>query len=219
MTVINSILNFIFPPRCIFCGKLLGVKADISICPGCYVNIPFINRPIPFYGFLDGIICVCEYSGIIKDAIIRYKFYNKSSYFRTFARLMSQRIKTETAGQKFDLIISVPLYKKKKAKRGYNQSYLISKFLSRELGIPEASYCLSRIRDTASQSLLSKDKRQANVYGAFRVNHARLVAGRNIILVDDVLTTGSTLNECCRALKDAGAEKVLGAVIASGRKF
>lgn len=219
MTVADRILNFIFPPKCTFCGKLLGADVDIHICPGCYMKIPFTNLQIPLYGLLDGIVCVCEYSGIIKEAIIRYKFYNKSSYYRTFAYLLSQKVKTEMAGQEFDLIISVPLHKKRKASRGYNQSFLISRILSKELGIPEASYCLSRTRETASQSLLPGVKRYANVHEAFRVNHVHRVAGRNILLVDDVLTTGTTLNECCRVLKNAGAGKVAGAVIASGKKF
>jgi ComF family protein len=168
---------------------------------------------------LDGIVCVCEYSGIIKHAVVRYKFYNKSSYYRTFAGLLADSVKKMTCGSKFDIIISVPLHRVKRRNRGYNQSLLISRVLSRKLGVPEGSKYLSRARNTDSQSLLSGEKRHINVLNAFRVDYADKVVGKDILLVDDVLTTGSTLNECCRVLKAAGAGRVVAAVIASGRKF
>jgi ComF family protein len=124
-----------------------------------------------------------------------------------------------TRDYKFDIIISVPLHKQKQRSRGYNQSYLISRILSREIGVMEGSYLLSRVKNTKSQSTLSKKERISNIENAFKVLRPCEIDGRRVLLVDDVLTTGCTLDECSKVLKAAGAIEVVAAVIASGRKY
>lgn len=116
------------------------------------------------------------------------------------------------------MIISIPLHHKKELSRGYNQALLISKALSRELKIPECSGVLKRIKYTDAQSLLKKGDRSINVKGAFRVINSDMIKDKSILLVDDILTTGSTANECSKVLKEAGARIVDAAVIASGKK-
>lgn len=221
-----KIVNLLFPPKCIFCGGILKFNCKIEICEVCYKKIPFYNdKSRVFYSGLgkksnyDEIICLCEYSGIIKESIIRYKFFNKSHYYRAFAKLLSGKVKEMTTCQIFDIIISVPLYKQKEHKRGYNQSYLISKVLSKETNIAEGSELLVRVRNTDAQSLLAKSYRYNNVKDAFKVINADRIKDKNILLVDDIFTTGSTIDECSRALKNSGARRVVAAVIASGRKY
>jgi ComF family protein len=119
---------------------------------------------------------------------------------------------------KFDTIISVPLHRQRELNRGYNQSRLISGALSRKLGLPDNSKLLQRVRNTQSQSLLAREERSLNLVDAFAVVDTSGVKGKNILLVDDIMTTGYTLNECAKALKAAGARTVVGAVVASGRK-
>ncbi len=220
--MINWIINLIFPPKCIFCRTILNTKTEIEICKECYEQISFKEgasiNPGGRFNYYDSVICVCDYSGIIKEAIRRYKFYNKPSYYRTFARLLAQRIKELTQWQKFDMILSVPLHPERERSRGYNQSYLIARQLSRELGIKNESKLLARVKNTHSQSLLQRDDRLINVKDAFKVTNASKVEGRAMFLVDDILTTGTTLNECSRVLKEAGAKKIVTAVIASGRR-
>ncbi|HEX3027937.1 MAG TPA: ComF family protein [Clostridia bacterium] len=221
--MIESLIKIIFPPKCIFCGTLLSPDSGLEICGSCYDRIPFISitheKLLKTYGYLDDVICTCEYSGIIKESLIRYKFFDKSSYYRTFAQLLAQKVKKMTNYHEFDIITGVPLHKDREKKRGYNQSILISKILGRETGIREKPNLLKRIRSTNSQSLLSKDERCLNVKGAFSVSDAAQLHDKSILLVDDVMTTGSTLEECARVLKDSGARSVTAAVIASGRKF
>jgi competence protein ComFC len=220
-----KIWELFFPPRCIFCGKLLTIRSELEICSACYGQLPFIsgrlalnNGPGSFDIYYDGIVCVCEYSGLIKRSLVRYKFMEKPSYYRAFAGLLIRKLKQVTNSQRFDMIISVPLHWKKKRARGYNQALLVSRQVSRLLKLPECSHMLVRCRETASQSLLKKTDRQSNVSGAFIVTNPAAVAGKSILLLDDVMTTGSTVNECCRALKAAGAREAVAAVIASGRR-
>jgi competence protein ComFC len=222
--LLKRFINFVFPPRCVFCNELLDSTADIHICAVCYKAIPFYSgSAIKHSGVMredggcDRFICACHYTGMIKDAIIRYKFFNKPSYYKALAELTSDKIKEMTNTGDFDIIMSVPLHKNKENTRGYNQSLLLSRHISKTLNIAEASDLLCRIKDTHSQSLLDKVQRYANVKDAFKVKDASKVTGRNILLIDDVLTTGCTLDECSRVLKQSGAKEVVGAVIATGR--
>lgn len=222
--VLSNAIKLIFPPKCIFCNDVLSINSDIDICRSCFNKISFIDGIIngnntrqSNSGCCDYIICVCRYSGIIKDSLIRYKFFGKLSYYRTFARLLADKVNKMTNFNNFDIIISVPLHVNKEKIRGYNQSLLISKELSKRLGVPEYSRLLSRVRDTGSQSLLPKGKRYYNVKDAFKVCKTELIKGKTVLLVDDIMTTGNTIDECSRVLKAAGAKAVVGAVIATGR--
>lgn len=219
----EQILNLIFPPKCIFCKKVLNTGAKLYACEDCCTQIPYMKNGninlIKSSNYYDDIICVCEYSGIIKEALIRYKFFNKPSYYRTFAQLLYNKISEMTEWEKADIIVSVPLYRKKERQRGYNQSHLISKHLGKLLGIKVDGSLIIRTKNTDSQSLLNRVQRLQNVKDAFQVTDATAVYGKSILILDDILTTGTTLNECCKVLKSSGARKVTAAVIATGRKF
>ncbi|MDP4179506.1 MAG: ComF family protein [Bacillota bacterium] len=220
--MLKQFINLLFPPKCVFCGELLAFNSKADICNLCLDKIPFLPDEIyklgPAYSF-DSVICLCEYTGIIKDAIKRFKFHNKSHYYRTFGRLLSDKIKKVTRGQKFDIIISVPLHKERQISRGYNQSYLISSFISKELKIKEKSYCITRVKNTNVQSLTKKEGRYLNVKDAFKARYPKEIEGKSIIIVDDILTTGNTLSECSRVLKESGAKDITVVAIASGKKF
>ncbi len=217
------IFNLIFPPKCIFCGKLLNYDVKLFICNNCYPKIPYIKNGkinlIKTNSYFDDVICICEYSGIIKEALIRYKFFNRPSYYMTFAQMMYDKISEMPDWKKADIILSVPLHRKKERKRGYNQARLIAKQLGKLLGIRESECLLVRTKNTDSQSLLNRTDRLKNVKDAFEVTDARSVNGKFVLIVDDILTTGTTLNECCKVLKNAGAEIITAAVVATGRKY
>lgn len=222
----DAVARLLFPPKCIFCGKALNINVDVEICEDCSRQIPFVddtdirsNRFWSRKNWFDGLICVCHYSGIVKESIIRYKFYEKASYYRAFGKILADRVKKATKYDKFDIIISVPLHKSRERIRGYNQSFLISKVLSRELGLKECSNLLIRERNTESQRLFDRKGRMINLKDAFRVCDEAAIRSKKVLLVDDVMTTGSTLDECSRVLKKAGAVRVVGAVIATGRKY
>jgi len=220
--MLKQLINMVFPIKCIFCGRILEFDKKLSICDECYGKIPFLDDRVfelgPLYSF-DNCICLCEYSGIIKDAIKRYKFNNKPSYYRTFGTLLADKIMKVTEIEKQHVIISIPLNKERYAQRGYNQSYLISNYISKLLKISEKSYVLRKVRNTGVQSLMKRELRMRNVEGAYKVCYPDSIKGRKVFLVDDILTTGSTLSECSRALKDSGAVEVTAVAIASGKKF
>jgi len=224
--MIKELIGLIFPPKCIFCSKIIDLKSDIEICRDCYKLIQFVEQSsvIPFSipgdsGCCDGVICVCKYAGAVRDALIKYKFYDKPGFCRAFARLMAERIKNITEYREFDIVLSVPLHKRREHMRGYNQSLLISKILSKELRLPEKSKILTRRRETHAQSLLPLNERSSNLLGAFEVKRPDEIRDKTVLLIDDIMTTGITLNECSKVLKEAGAKKVIAAVVASGREF
>jgi ComF family protein len=220
----EKLLRLVFPPKCIFCGKVLPIDTRVGICQGCFKMLPFMNVKVSLLdrrntskNYCDNVICVFRYDSIVRQAVVRYKFFGKSYYYRTLGRLLSEKIKKMTNFREFDIIISVPLYKARENLRGYNQALLLAKVVSRELSIPEQSRLLERLRNTGSQSLMPAYKRNTNVKGAFKVTDCNEVKNKVILLIDDVLTTGNTLNECSRVLKEAGAALVVAGVIATGR--
>ncbi|MCX7746378.1 MAG: ComF family protein [Clostridia bacterium] len=219
-------IKLIFPPKCIFCGNLLEIQTEVEICSFCYEKIPFVKEAIievgnmPFIDhFLDGVVCTCQYTGIIKDSLQKYKFQQKSGYFRALGFLLAKKVKEVTSSIKFDIIISVPLHHSKESARGYNQSRLIASVLSRQINVAEKSTLISRVKNTESQSLLKRTDRFQNINNAFAVNHPESIKDKTILLIDDILTTGATLNECGKILKMAGAKAVFAAVIATGRNI
>jgi len=222
------LLNLIFPPRCIFCENLMPADTRINICKSCADTIPLSNS----YMYLktdkteyantdacDVFLWVYQYSGAVKAAIRRYKFHNKPSYFRTFSQILAYEIKNKLDIENIEMILCVPLHKQRERMRGYNQARLLSRAVSRELNIPDKSNLLVRVKNTKPQSLLGKEQRSENIKGAFRVVNENEIKGKKILLIDDILTTGATLNECARVLKEAGAIQVNAAVISSGRKY
>ena len=225
MGFFEKLACMLLPPRCIFCNGLIEPGIALQVCNDCFPKIPFIEETILRTGSVDshsvcdGAICVCKYSGIVKDSLIRFKFYSKPSYYRTFARLISDRMGKIGSIGKFDMVMSVPLHKKKEYSRGYNQAYLISKALGRYLKLPERSYLLKRFKNTDTQSLLGRTERRLNMMNAFKVTGSEELKGKSILLVDDIMTTGFTLDECARMLKEAGAVSVMAAVVATGRKL
>lgn len=225
MGLFRKLANVVYPPKCIFCRRLLDHDVALNICNSCYVKLPFAEETLlttSFKGdenYCDGAISVFQYTGVVKESLIRFKFYNMPSYFRTYARLIAHRLAKITDIKQYDMVMSVPLHKQKEFSRGYNQAYLISRVLSSELKLPECSRLLKRSRQTDSQSLLDKHKRHKNVQGAFVTTPTDKLKGKSILLVDDILTTGSTIEECCRILKQAGALKATAVVVASGRKY
>lgn len=244
-TLINIVLNTIFPPKCIFCQEFLAPTCNIEICEHCYKDIPFIPQKSfinSISKYFDHVYCPCRYTGKIKTSLINYKFFEKSSNYRALAKLLAENIKSSspsshpsasmplsqnqekedkinTRGSKqidYDIIIPVPLHKNKEQLRGYNQSYLLAKALGKELHISVRRDILVKIKDSKSQSLLNKKERLENIKDAFSVRIPSGIRGKKIIIVDDILTTGSTLDECSRILKEAGASFIAVAVVASG---
>ncbi|HEX2924829.1 MAG TPA: ComF family protein [Ruminiclostridium sp.] len=217
-------IEYFFPPRCALCNTILKVGVPIYICNKCaeemgyYKNyIGSLNLPGRMQNYCDGMICVGSYSGSLKNSLKRFKFGNKPSYYRTFGKLLTMKIQNTPQMVCFDMIVPVPMHKERQKQRGYNQAGLMAEQASRILGLPCEENLLIKVKASKSQSVLSRSERLINLEDAFKVVDNKLLQGKNILLIDDILTTGSTVNQCCKALKAAGAEKVIAGVIATTR--
>lgn len=169
--------------------------------------------------FCDGMVCIGRYKDTLKNSLKRFKFSNKPSHYRGFGKLLALKIQNTIKCEQVDLIVSVPMHKDKRRSRGYNQSELIAKYAAKQLGIPFNGDVLIKISESKSQSTLSRSDRLLNVNGLFKTFDDEVVNKKNILIVDDIITTGSTLNQCCKALKKAGARSVVAAVVATTRNL
>lgn len=204
--LIESSLNLLFPPVCGICGKL----SEKYLCSACYefMRLQERNR-IDTYedkNFSEH-FWIYEYKSEIRERIIDYKFNDKSYIFRTFVELILRNKEAVAYIKSFDIIVPVPIHKKRLKQRGYNQSYLIAKALINRIeNVKLISDMIIKIKNVSPQSSLNKIERQKNILGAYVANEkytikAKDFDGKRILLIDDVYTTGSTLNECARVLK------------------
>lgn len=236
--MVKSCLEFLtdllYPPKCVFCDRVMDIGTKICICRVCRTEIEPLECPsstdIAGAGFktlyCDSMSAVYEYKGVVRQAVTRYKFQNKQSYFRTFSAVMTECLadmyKNRSLLGKIDFIICVPMHKKKERKRGYNQSALLSNEIAKILDLPERSGVLIKAVNVKSQSLSADISRYGNISGAYCVTEtpetAKTVKNSKILIIDDVITTGSTLNECARALKSAGAARVYAFALATNKK-
>ena len=208
-----GLLNLLFPPKCVFCGKILKA-GQRDICPGCADNLPYTEgRAKQGRGdFFDVCVSPLYYRGIVRESFLRYKFSGKRSYAPVYGRMLAACVR-EHLGE-FDLITWVPVSKRRLRERGYDQSELLCSFMAAELG-KESTALLKKIKENPAQSsLVGAEKRRANVLGAYKVLSPEKAAGKRILLVDDIFTTGATLSECARTLLMAGGESVVCATFA-----
>lgn len=211
MRLLQWLVRLIFPPKCLLCQTLLDQELDL--CARCRVHGPEYPDAKIKLPHLDSWLGMWYYEADVRESLLRYKFGGKRNYARGYGRLLAMRLLQERQGQ-FDLITWVPISRRRKARRGYDQVELLAKAVSAELGV-EAVKCLHKHRHTQPQSRLSSAaERRANVLGAFRAVEPEGFRGKRVLLLDDILTTGATLSEAARVLLTAGAAEVQAAVVA-----
>ncbi len=187
------------PPFCLKCSRHLKTAVPEGLCPDCRKHPPDFDSA---WG------CTL-YEGPMKDLIHAFKFQNKTSLRKTFrhiARTFLTRYRVSLEG--FDHLLPIPLTSTRQRERGYNQALLFAKELSQILNIPCVADQLLRPGHGARQSDLREKERWTNIQGAFRINPLSTATGKNILLVDDLLTTGATASEAARTLRSAGAGKI-----------
>ncbi len=212
-----ALLDLLFPPRCVFCGKVLGTK-EREICSRCQSTLPWLEGAAAEQSGEFFTLCASplRYQGEVRDSLRRYKFQGRQGYHKVYGRLLAQCIHDHLAGR-YDRITWVPLSERRKKERGYDQAFLLASAAALELG-DVAVETLRKSRHTAAQSGLEEDaQRRANVLGAYTAVDPELVQGRRILLIDDIITTGSTISECARTLRTMGAEDVVCATVARAR--
>lgn len=200
---------------CIKCGYrkprryMKMIFGDIGFCRKCAENI-YSTKDMTFDGkeFIDMVVSPFLYEGTIEVAVKRFKFGGLRKYGEFLTALAVEYLKDTDFLKGADFIVPVPLHEKRMEERGFNQSEIIAKGISEWLNVPVNTEALSRTRDTLHQSSLKGRDRVENVKGAF-VAEESAVSGKNIILTDDIYTMGQTTNECAKALKAAGAKRVV----------
>lgn len=230
----NFLLDVFFPAFCINCGK-----EGSYFCQDCFSLIDVLKRQYcPFCSqpkvvldartcsscrkskTLSGLYCAVPYDNfIVKKLINQFKY---APYIKELSRPLSSLITAHFINladlPNFNnfVLIPIPLHKKKLKKRGFNQAEELAKELSGVLGIPVFNNVLIKTKQTPAQVELKKEQRQKNIKGAFLCQNPELISDRKILLIDDILTTGSTIEECARVLQDAGAKEIWGVVVARG---
>ena len=238
MKLWQRILNLLLPPRCIRCGKILSEKN--GLCPECFNSIRFISAPYcygcgrPFDNeenlkFAAKQFCgACLqkkkrlfdmqrtafiYDEFSKNLILDLKFHDKTVSAQSLADMLYMAGK-DIWEQKPDLIIPVPIHRLRLVKRRFNQSALLVKYLTQRSAVAADYSSLIRSRNTIPQVQLNGSKRRKNLNNAFTVKFPQKIKGKKIVLIDDVETTGSTLNECAKVLRKAGAKAVYSITLA-----
>lgn len=234
--LLEKILNIIFPKKCAFCKTI--IKKDYT-CKKCKKNLEYIcnNHKIEKVNgkYFELLISSYEYKEKIRDKILEFKFKNKKYLYKPLAELLLNDItqyisnsidnvnsNTENYNKSdtndyianFDCIVYVPISIKRYFERGYNQSKLIAKFISQKLNKPLINYALLKIKHNQKQSKLGILQRKQNVEGAYKILNKNAITQKNILLIDDIYTTGATANECSKILKQNGAKSIIVATIA-----
>ena len=202
-----SALDLISDPFCWLCGDPVEGKVERRYtCSSC-------TRQVPHF---DGARSAVRYRDKLPALLQAFKYAQATSLSRDLADLLAGCVRAHFADVSFDAVLAVPLHPRKERSRSYNQSALLADDLSRLLHLSRAHDCIVRQRSTKTQTGLSARKRRNNVKGAFWVNKSEWVEGRRLLLVDDVMTTGATVGECSRVLKEAGVAGVWVVTVARG---
>ena len=201
-----------YPSKCVLCRRLLS-KEQTDLCPTCRTNAPYFIKNKIKLSFLAQWTGLWYYKEDVRRSLLRFKFGFRRSYGASYGRLLAMKL-LELGWEDTDILTWVPISARRKFRRGYDQTQVIGKALARELGL-ELTPTLRKIRHTEPQSIMGDAAhRRANVLGAYRVTDPALVAGKRILLLDDIITTGATASECARVLLTAGAKEVRLATVA-----
>ncbi len=216
MRIWHALMAWLFPSKCVLCGELLK-KNETDLCKACREGAPVYPNGREKPQFLDSFAAVWYYEGCIRKSLLRYKFYGKRSYGCAYGRALAMVIEKQWP-EGFEILTWVPISPLRKFRRGYDQTRLLAQAVGRELGIVPVPV-LQKVRHNPPQSRIrGSEKRRANVLGAYRVLSPETLAGKRVLLIDDILTTGATAGECARMLKTAGAKEVYCAAVAAARK-
>ncbi|MBX3186446.1 MAG: ComF family protein [Labilithrix sp.] len=204
--------ELVSPTRCAACDERVGAR--VVFCGSCALSVSRAGpaRRLTAGGALAGEHAVLAYGGAVATAIMQLKYFGRSDLLPRFGAVMAVAAREITEG--VDVVVSVPLHPVRLAARGFDQAALLAGPVARQLRVKHEVGALERVRDTPKQATHGREARAANVAGAFRCAGER-IAGRRVLLVDDVRTTGATLSACAVALRGGGARRVVSLVLAS----
>jgi len=241
---LDALASVLFPGPCRICGRTLANASRIPICEACLGAFERIAEPmclccgrpfvsavaeqaiqprcrlcrVNFYAF-DRARSFAVYDDALSEAILLVKYEEVTRLGEWFAARLAEIIAGEQDARRADLVVPVPLHPERRRERGYNQAELIARPLAKRLNVRLDSRLLVRTKPRPPQLVLSRSEHWKSVRGAYATREGRRVDNLCILLVDDVLTTGATLDACARALKKAGAAAVAGLTVARVRSW
>lgn len=234
-SLIKRVLHVFFPINCVICHRVLPYDDELHVCSTCYAKFPQMTKlfcqkcgkSLPDGGahcydclrsrrHYEYIRAAGVYDGTLRDIIHKFKYKNCDFLDTVLAKFMVERLANSFPWDRIDYIIPVPLHRKGYHVRGYNQAALLANKLSKYFNKPVLENVLLKIRRTKAQASLNKEERLRNLTDAYYVREKEVVRRKNILLVDDVCTTGTTIEECSKVLKNSGANKIWAMVVAHG---
>ena len=235
----DALVSVVFPAGCRICDGLLSDSRRIPICRECLSSferiLPVVceicGRPLPGWAREETQLRLCPacvdktyafdrarsfaiYQDSLVKAILLLKFEQMEPLGAWFAERLAELVQAEPDRLAADVVVPVPLHRDREKERGYNQAALVSKPLAKHLGLPHKAVLLMRTRARPDKRILTLEERWESVRGAFATRPGCQVDNLRVLLVDDVLTTGATLDACSRALREAGAKSVIGLTVA-----
>jgi len=236
----NSLLDFVFPPHCLLCNRFISSEESESngfrpaglVCQDCWNSLNVLPHPFcpTCRAFLNQSMRRCPscsesfylslnrslglFDPYYQTLLHHFKYKRKISLGKELGKRLGELLIQDKFLKDYDYLLPVPLHRSKERERGYNQSKILAEEISELTFLPLLDKVLMRKKNTRDQTNLNAEERERNVRGAFVVRDKIVLIGKRIILVDDVMTTGATLKECSRVLKEAGVKEVAGATVA-----
>ena len=208
---VPNVSNLIYPQTCGICGKL----APNSLCKKCEIELKKQSENEIIQNgeeiedkYFNELMYIFKYEGQIRKLILDYKFNEKSYIYLTFVNFLLKNKKIFENIKNYDTIIPVPISKKRLKTRGYNQSLLIARKIAQKTKLELVNNCLIKTKNIIEQSKLNKEDRMQNIQGVYELKNKQLIENKNVLLIDDIYTTGSTVNECSKILRQGNPNKI-----------
>lgn len=211
MKPVTALARLLYPSRCILCQNLLYGE-DLDICPVCLTAarvFPFAPFKIPY---VNSWVTLWQYTGLVRGALVRFKFHHRSSYSVAFGRELAYKI--AESGLSYDVITWVPISRLRKIGRGYDQVELVAHQVGKCLGSIPVKLLHKHRHNRRQSGIRGLEARRRNVAGVYRAIHPDAIRGKRVLLLEDIITTGATVSEAARVLKAAGAKEVCAACVA-----
>ena len=204
--------------HCLIC-KESNVDIIGYMCKDCYEKLEIVHSELELDSpYINKTYYSLGYNRFIREIIGRYKFKGKNYLYRPLGHIMKETITKKNLHKDIDMVMYIPIHSRKEALRGYNQAELLGQFIGKELNIILSKNNLIKTKWTREQSHLTKINRATNLRDSFKVKNPNGIKHKKILLVDDIITTGATMEECARLLINSGAKEVTAVALTSSKK-
>lgn len=216
--LLQTLNSLLFPTKhiCLFCKEKAG-NAE-GICKDCYGNLEILDREVEIKSsYIKSAYYSLSYNRFAREMIKDYKYNGKNYLYKPFGKIMVKTIKSKNIDKNIEGILYVPVHRRKEALRGYNQAELLARYISENLNRPLLHDVLIKIKWTKEQSHSNKIDRMINLKDSFQIRNSNIIGDKRLLLVDDIITTGATMEECSKVLVNAGAKEIIGLALTSSK--